>query len=35
MLRVNNVSNWGTGPFMKSVVDRLGKVLKAAENAAV
>ena len=32
MVRVNNVGVWGTGPFMKSVVERLGKVAKKAKT---
>lgn len=30
MVAVNNVCDWGTGPFMKSVVERLGKVARKA-----
>jgi hypothetical protein len=32
MLKLNNVGLWGTGPFMKSVVERLGKVARQAKT---
>ena len=32
VVRLNNVGNWDTGPFAKSVVERLGKVAVKAET---
>ena len=32
MVKLNNVGVWGTGPFMKSVVERLGKVARQART---
>ncbi|PVH98617.1 hypothetical protein DM02DRAFT_40083 [Periconia macrospinosa] len=32
MVRLNNISLWGLGPFMKSVVERLGIVAKKAKS---
>ncbi|KIX96365.1 uncharacterized protein Z520_08143 [Fonsecaea multimorphosa CBS 102226] len=32
MVKLNNVGNWGTGPFVKSVVERLGKVAVKVET---
>jgi hypothetical protein len=32
MVKLNNVGSWGTGPFVKSMVERLGKVVVKAET---
>ncbi|OQV09475.1 hypothetical protein CLAIMM_13593 isoform 1 [Cladophialophora immunda] len=32
VVKLNNVGNWGTGPFVKSLVERLGKVAVKAET---
>jgi len=32
IVRLNNVCSWGTGPFIKSVVERLGKVAGKAKT---
>ena len=31
IVKLNNVCIWGTGPFLKSVVEPLGKVASKAE----